>query len=110
MIRRTRQLGMVSMPGALTPTEIVAAHGAGADIVKLFPAGTLGVDYIKAVRGPLGYIDMSAVGGVKPGVCGFGVGGQLVLASAVKSGDFAAIQARAKQFTDAIAAWNEKHS
>lgn len=44
------------------------------------------------------------------GVCGFGVGGQLVLASAVKSGDFAAIQARAKQFTDAIAAWNEKHS
>ena len=41
---------------------------------------------------------------------GFGVGGQLVLASAVKSGDFAAIQARAKQFTDAIAAWNEKHS
>lgn len=110
---------MVSMPGALTPTEIVAAHGAGADIVKLFPAGTLGVDYIKAVRGPLGYIDMSAVGGVKPenveqfldaGVCGFGVGGQLVLASAVKSGDFAAIQARAKQFTDAIAAWNEKHS
>ena len=51
VIRRTRQLGMVSMPGALTPTEIVAAHGAGADIVKLFPAGTLGVDSIKAVRG-----------------------------------------------------------
>ena len=43
VIRRTRQLGMVSMPGALTPTEIVAAHCAGADIVKLFPAGTLGV-------------------------------------------------------------------
>ena len=53
VIRRTRQLGMVSMPGALTPTEIVAAHGAGADIVKLFPAGTLGVSYIKAVRGPV---------------------------------------------------------
>ena len=44
------------------------------------------------------------------GLLGFGVGGQLVLASAVKSGDFAVIQARAKQFTDAIAAWNEKHS
>ena len=100
VIRRTRQLGMVSMPGALTPT------------VKLFPAGTLGVSYIKAVRGPLAYIDMSAVGGVKPenvaefldaGVCGFGVGGQLVLPDAVKTGDFAAIQARAKAFTDAIA-------
>ena len=114
VIRRTRQLGMVSMPGALTPTEIVAAYQAGADIVKLFPAGELGLGYIKAVRGPLGYIPMSAVGGVKPenvkefldaGVCGFGVGGQLVLASAVKSGDDAAIEARAREFTQAIAQW-----
>lgn len=114
VIRRTRQLGMVSMPGALTPTEIVAARGMGADIVKLFPAGELGLGYIKAVRGPLGHIPMSAVGGVKPenvkdflsaGVCGFGVGGQLVLGSAVKSGDDAAIEARARQFTQAIAQW-----
>ena len=117
VIRRTRQLGMVSMPGALTPTEIVAAYQAGADIVKLFPAGELGLGYIKAVRGPLGYIPMSAVGGVKPenvkefldaGVCGFGVGGQLVLASAVKSGDDAAIEARAREFTQAIAQWGGK--
>ena len=112
VIRRTRQLGLPreSADRAVHPTRRTYGqrrlHGAG-------------VDYIKAVRGPLGYIDMSAVGGVKPenveqfldaGVCGFGVGGQLVLSSAVKSGDFAAIQARAKQFTDAIAAWNEKHS
>lgn len=114
VIKRTKQLGMVSMPGALTPTEIVAAYEMGADIVKLFPAGELGLGYIKAVRGPLGYIPMSAVGGVKPenvkdflnaGVCGFGVGGQLVLGSAVKSGDDAAIEARAKEFTQAIAEW-----
>lgn len=117
VIRRTRQLGMVSMPGALTPTEIVAAYQAGADIVKLFPAGELGLGYIKAVRGPLGHIPMSAVGGVKPenvkdfldaGVCGFGVGGQLVLASAVRSGDDAAIEARARAFTQAIAQWEGK--
>ena len=114
VIRRTRQLGMVSMPGALTPTEIVAAQGAGADIVKLFPAGELGLGYIKAVRGPLGFIPMTAVGGVKPenvrdflnaGVCGFGVGGQLVLKKAVEQGDDAAIEARAREFTDAIRAW-----
>ena len=114
VIRRTKQLDMVSMPGALTPTEVVAAYNMGADIVKLFPAGELGLGYIKAVRGPLGYIPMSAVGGVKPenvkdflnaGVCGFGVGGQLVLSKAVKSGDDAAIEARAKEFTDAIAQW-----
>ena len=105
---------MVSMPGALTPTEIVSAYDMGADIVKLFPAGELGLGYIKAVRGPLKHIPMSAVGGVKPenvkdflnaGVCGFGVGGQLVLSKAVKSGDDAAIEARAKEFTDAIAQW-----
>lgn len=114
VIRRTRQLGMVSMPGALTPTEIVAAHNAGADIVKLFPAGNLGVGYIKAVRAPLAHIPMTAVGGVKPenvseflnaGVCGFGVGGQLVPSDAVRSGDYAAIEARARAFTQAIADW-----
>ena len=114
VIRRAKELGMVAMPGALTPTEIVAAYNMGADIVKLFPAGELGLGYIKAVRGPLKHIPMSAVGGVKPenvgeyldaGVCGFGVGGPLVLAKAVKSGDDAAIEERAKAFTDAIKAW-----
>ena len=114
VIRRANQLDMVSMPGALTPTEIVAAYEMGADIVKLFPAGELGLGYIKAVRGPLKHIPMSAVGGVKPenvsefldaGVCGFGVGGPLVLAAAVKSGDDAAIEERAKAFTQAIEAW-----
>ena len=114
VIRRAKELGMVAMPGALTPTEIVSAYNMGADIVKLFPAGELGLGYIKAVRGPLKHIPMSAVGGVKPenvseyldaGVCGFGVGGPLVLAKAVKSGDDAAIEERAKAFTDAIKAW-----
>ena len=114
VICRARELDMVAMPGALTPTEIVAAYNMGADIVKLFPAGELGLGYIKAVRGPLKHIPMSAVGGVKPenvgeyldaGVCGFGVGRQLVLSKAVKSGDDAAIEARAKEFTDAIKAW-----
>ena len=114
VIRRARELGMVSMPGALTPTEIVRAWELGADIVKLFPAGELGLSYIKAVRGPLAHIPMSAVGGVKPenvedflnaGVCGFGVGGQLVLPAAVRGGDDAAIEARARAFTEAIARW-----
>lgn len=114
VIRRTRALDMASMPGALTPTEIVAAYRAGADVVKLFPAGELGLGYVRAVRGPLRHIPMSAVGGVKPenvkdfldaGVCGFGVGGQLVPGSAVSRGDFGEIEARARAFTGAIAAW-----
>lgn len=114
VIRRARELNMVSMPGALSPTEIVTAARAGADIVKLFPAGELGLGYVKAVRGPLSHIPMAAVGGVKPenvadflnaGVCCFGVGGQLILRAAVESGDYAAMEARAKAFTAAIAAW-----
>ena len=114
VIARARALDMVAMPGALTPTEIEQAYRLGADIVKLFPAGEMGLGYIRAVRGPLGFIPMSAVDGVKPenvsdfldaGVCGFGVGGPLVLSAAVKSGDDAAIERRAKEFTEAIAAW-----
>ena len=56
VIRRTKELGMVSMPGALTPSEIKQAHKAGADFVKVFPVGNLGSSYIKAVRGPLNHI------------------------------------------------------
>ena len=114
VIAKTKALGAISMPGALTPTEIVMAYNAGADIVKLFPAGNLGVSYIKAVRAPLAHIPMTAVGGVKPenvgeflnaGVCGFGVGGQLVPSKAVREGDYAAVEARARAFTQAIAEW-----
>lgn len=114
VIRRTRELGAVSMPGALTPTEIVTAYEAGADLVKLFPAGELGVGYIRAVRGPLGHIPMTAVGGVRPetvaafldaGVAGFGVGGELVRKAFLRTGDMAAITARAREFVSAIEAW-----
>ena len=119
VIAKTKALGAISMPGALTPTEIVMAHNAGADIVKLFPAGTLGVPYIKAVRGPLGYIPMSAVGGVRPetiadflnvGVCGFGVGGELVKKEFVRSGDMNALTSRARKFVHAIEQWEANRS
>lgn len=118
VIRRTKEFGMVSMPGALSVTEIVSAWDAGADIVKLFPAGELGLGYVKAIRGPLCHIPMSAVGGVTPetvaefldaGVEVLGVGGQLILSNAVKTNDFSAIERRALAFTDAIAGWEDAH-
>ena len=114
VIRKARDLSMAVMPGALTPTEIEAAWRCGADIVKIFPAGEMGLSYIKAVRGPLSHIPMAAVGGVQPdnvaaflsaGICGFGVGGPLVLKDAVKSGNYGAIEERARAFTKAIADW-----
>lgn len=64
VIRRTKELGLVSIPGAMTPTEIAFAYSCGADIVKVFPAGVLGVEYFKAVCAPLKHIPMAAVAGV----------------------------------------------
>ena len=87
VIRETCALGLVSMPGALTPTEICNAHSFGADFVKLFPAGDMGVGYVKSVKAPLSHIKMLAVGGInektiasylRTGVCGFGIGSNIV--------------------------------
>ena len=97
VIRRTRELDMVSMPGALTPTEIMTAHRAGADHVQLFPAGDLGPNYVKAVRAPISHVKMTAVGGIneknmadflKAGVCGFGIGGNLANKAWIEAGEF----------------------
>lgn len=113
-----KRRGMVCIPGALTPTEVVAAHHAGADMVKLFPAGELGLGYIRALRAPLPHIPLLAVGGVKPdnvgeflsaGVTGFGVGSQLVDEQALRDDDFDGIFRRAQAFTAAIAAWEHSH-
>lgn len=109
VIRHTRETGAVSMPGALTPTEIVNAWKAGAHFVKVFPAGDMGVSYIKSVRAPLKHIPMLAVGGIMPenipeftkaGVCGFGVGSPLLPKDAVEKGDYEAIAKRAAQFVE----------
>ncbi len=108
VIRHTKKLGCLSFPGALTPTEIVTAHNAGADAVKLFPAGTFGPGYIKAIMGPLGHIPYFAVGGITPdnmedfieiGVRGFGIGGNLVDLKAIMENRFEAIEATARRYS-----------
>lgn len=107
IIRETKKLGLVSFPGALTPTEIMAAHKAGADAVKVFPAGNLGPGYIKAIRAPLSHIPLLAVGGVdadncgaflKAGCVGVGVGGSLVNKQWIEAGEFDKITELAKVF------------
>lgn len=116
VIRRTVELDMVSIPGALTPTEIVAAHDAGADFVKLFPAGNMGAAYVKAVCAPLNDIRMLAVGGinaknaadyVKAGCRGVGVGGNLANRSWIEKGEFDKIEAVARELVDALDAKGE---
>ncbi|MBQ9113210.1 MAG: bifunctional 4-hydroxy-2-oxoglutarate aldolase/2-dehydro-3-deoxy-phosphogluconate aldolase [Clostridia bacterium] len=103
--------GAVSMPGAMTPSEIVDAYEAGADFVKVFPAETLGLAYIKAIRAPLSHIPMLAVGGVNEnniadfmaaGIDGVGIGSNIVKKAMVESGDFEGITRLAKTYTDAL--------
>ena len=113
VIRRTRERGAVSVPGAFTPTEIAAAHAAGADYVKLFPAGVLGTDYVKAIRAPLAHIPLLAVGGIEPanipsflkaGVVGFGIGSNLVDKKLIQAGRFDQLEALTRSFVQAVRA------
>ncbi len=102
------------MPGALTPTEVLTAWEAGADVVKVFPCGNVGgAKYIKALKGPLPQIEMAPTGGVnletigeflKAGACACGVGGELVDAATIESGRFEVFVGRARQYRAAVQA------
>jgi 2-dehydro-3-deoxyphosphogluconate aldolase/(4S)-4-hydroxy-2-oxoglutarate aldolase len=111
VIRRTRELGALSIPGAFTPTEITGAIAAGADFVKLFPAGLFGCDYVKAIRAPLSHVRLLAVGGVdlsnmkdflQAGVVGFGIGGNLVNKKIISLGKFDELEATSRAFVRAV--------
>lgn len=111
VISETVRQGLVSMPGAFTPTEIAAAHNMGADFVKVFPAGIMGPEYIKAVAAPLSQIRMLAVGGIeigsmadylKAGACGFGISSSLTDKAKIAACDWEGITALAKQYTEVL--------
>lgn len=96
VIRLCRRYDKVVMPGAFTPTEVVAAWEAGADFVKIFPADAVGPEYLKALRGPLPQVRMIPTGGVNldtiesffaAGASAVGLGSALVDKQAVRDGD-----------------------
>lgn len=107
-IEMAKRYSKVICPGALTPTEVLAAWEAGADVVKVFPCGNVGgPKYIKALKGPFPQIEMVPTGGVnlentgdflKAGACAVGVGAELVDAKTVQEGRFDIIQERARQY------------
>ncbi len=108
VIRRTKSLGAISIPGAFTPTEIVAAYQAGADFVKVFPAGQLGVGYLNAIIAPLSHIPMIAVGGIDEknlseylglGIAGVGIGSNIVKMSLIEDGEFDKVTKLAEKYT-----------
>lgn len=116
VIREKRRLGMVSIPGAMTPTEVGAAWDEGADIVKLFPADDLGLHYIENLRGPLPHIPLMATGGVNPqtipqllsaGVNAVGTGVTVLKKDLIAAGDYGAIRDLARMHRDAIRLWQQ---
>ncbi|HEY7404957.1 MAG TPA: bifunctional 4-hydroxy-2-oxoglutarate aldolase/2-dehydro-3-deoxy-phosphogluconate aldolase [Candidatus Angelobacter sp.] len=112
-VKLARRLDMLVMAGALTPTEVITAWKAGCDFVKIFPCGNVGgAKYIKALKGPLPQVPMIPTGGVnletaadflRAGAAALGVGGELIVPAALKSGDGSEITRLAQRFLGAIA-------
>lgn len=111
VIKKTRELGLVSMPGALTPSEIQIANRAGADFVKLFPITSMGPSYVKAVKAPLTNVKLLAVGGVNldnmqeylnAGVCGFGIGSNITPKKCIEEGNYEEIVALSKKYVEIV--------
>lgn len=107
VIRLCQRYDKIVIPGAFTPTEILTAWEAGADIVKVFPADVVGPAFFKALRGPLPQIRLMPTGGVdlttaaaflQAGACCLGVGGQLVEPKAVAERNFTRIRDLARQY------------
>ena len=110
IIAATKKAGLISIPGALTPSEITAAHRLGADFVKLFPANQMGPSYLKAIKAPLSHISLLAVGGVNEntipdylaaGASGFGIGTTFGNPEYLKCGRFDKITDAARMYVEA---------
>ena len=111
VIRLCRRYDKMVMPGAFTPTEVLAAWESGADIVKVFPSDCTGPGYLRAVLGPLPQVRLMPTGGVnlktaadflRAGACALGVGGALADPKAMVGRDFAKIEATARQFVEVV--------
>jgi 2-dehydro-3-deoxyphosphogluconate aldolase/(4S)-4-hydroxy-2-oxoglutarate aldolase len=111
VIEMCHRYGIVVIPGAFTPTEILTAWEAGADIVKVFPAGVAGPQYLKDIKGPLPQVRLLPTGGVtlentpdfiKAGAVAVAVGTALVDKKLVAEKKFDLITERARQFVEAV--------
>ena len=111
-VKLAQKAGVMVMPGALTPTEVITAWQAGADFVKVFPCGAVGgPQYIKALKGPLPQVPMIPTGGVnlktaaefiQAGAAALGIGGELVSLAALRSGNTQEITEAAKRYVEII--------
>ena len=113
VIALCRRYSKPVVSGAYTPTEALTAHEAGADFIKLFPADTLGPNYIKALKGPLPQLEIIPTGGVdvkncgewiKAGCAAVGAGGSLVSKDVLAKKDWKTLTEVSRQFVEAVAA------
>lgn len=111
VIKKTLELGVVSIPGAFTPTEIASAYEMGAHIIKVFPAGDLGLGYLKSITAPLSHIPMLATGGVddtnlsdflKLGMAGVGIGSNIVNRRLIDAEEYEKLTELAQKYTSQI--------
>lgn len=111
IVAEAHRHGVPAMPGAFTPTEIQAAHEAGADVVKVFPADVVGMPFFKAVLAPLPHLRLMPTGGVtldnagdwlRAGAVAVGVGGALLDKKAIEAGDFAVLTENARRLRRSI--------
>lgn len=110
VIREAVNLGMLAVPGALTPTEIVTAYEYGAQVVKLFPAGNFGTSYVKAITAPISHIPLMAVGGIdlnnmndflNAGICSVGIGSCLTEKKLIENNDWDALKELTRKYVEA---------
>lgn len=113
VVRTCNRHGVLVAPGVMTPTEAVTAMEAGADLLKMFPASTVGPGHIGALAGPLGDVDIVPTGGVSrdnvadffdAGAVAVGAGGAIVDDAAIADGDMDRVRATAASFVDAVEA------
>lgn len=119
VIETAKRLNKPCFPGALTPTEVLAAWRAGADMVKIFPCGPAGgPQYIKALKGPFPHIEYVPTGGVtlettpqyiRAGAAAVAVGGELCDLKALRAGNVAAIVSNAQKFLEAVRTGRASH-
>ncbi len=111
VIELCKRYSKLILPGAFTPTEVLTAWEAGADIVKIFPSEITGPKYLKALHGPLPHIRLMPTGGVnletatdflKAGACALGVGSSLVDPKLVAAGDLKKIENLARQYQQVV--------
>jgi 2-dehydro-3-deoxyphosphogluconate aldolase/(4S)-4-hydroxy-2-oxoglutarate aldolase len=111
IIHAAHRRGFPAMPGCFTPTEILAAHEAGADIVKVFPSDALGIPFFKAVLAPMPHLRLMPTGGIsfanagewiKAGASCVGAGGALFDKRAVAEDDFVRITENARRLKQAV--------